>query len=260
MPTLIHLSDLHFGPHHHAHLDEILWREIAALNPEAVIISGDFTMRARHREFEQARDFLARISQPTLTIPGNHDQPILTPRDWLERLTQQYARYQTYLHPTIDAVLATNGVFIIGLNDNHPILPGGFWSRAQRVWLETQLARAPLDAVKIVVTHHQLVWSGWRPAGFWNVESTLAWLAARGVDLVLNGHTHVSHVTQTAHGIVVARAGTATSGRTRHGNGNAYNLITVDARQITVFVRQYDAPTSAFVSARAYTFARRAPH
>jgi 3',5'-cyclic AMP phosphodiesterase CpdA len=260
MPTLIHLSDLHFGPHHHAHLDEILLREIATLNPEAVIISGDFTMRARHREFEQARDFLARISQPTLTIPGNHDQPILTPRDWIERLTRQYARYQTYLHPTIDAVLATNGVFIIGLNDNHPILPGGFWSRAQRAWLETQLARAPRDAVKIVATHHQLVWNGWRPAGFWNADATLAWLAAHGVELVLNGHTHVSHATQTAHGIVVARAGTATSGRTRHGNGNAYNLITLDARQINVFVRQYDAPTDTFVSARAYTFARRAPH
>lgn len=59
MPTLIHISDLHFGPHHHAHLDEIILKEIAMLNPDVVITSGDFTMRARHREFEQARDFLA---------------------------------------------------------------------------------------------------------------------------------------------------------------------------------------------------------
>ncbi len=256
MPKLVHLSDLHFGPHHRAHLAEILLRDIATLNPQAVIISGDFTMRARHREFEQARAFLARIAQPILTIPGNHDQPILTPRDWLERLTRQYARYQTYLHPTIDAVLATNDLFIVGLNDNHPLLPGGFWSRAQRAWLEAHLTRAPRDAVKIIVTHHQLVWNGWRPAGFWNAENTLAWLAARGVELVLNGHTHIPTATQTPQGIVVACAGTATSGRTRHGNGNAYNLITLEPHQISVCVRQYEARQNAFVLARTVTFPR----
>lgn len=256
MPTLIHLSDLHFGPHHHAQLDEIILRDIMTLNPDAVIVSGDLTMRARHREFEQARDFLARISQPILTIPGNHDQPILTPRDWIERLTRQYARYEKHIHPAIDSVLATNDLFILGLNDNRPILPGGFWSRAQRAWIEDQLARAPRGAVKIIATHHQLAWNGWRPAGFWNAERALEFLAARGVELVLNGHTHVPDATQTSHGIVVARAGTATSGRTRRGNGNAYNLISIDEKQIAVFIRRYDAQANAFVAARAYTFQR----
>jgi 3',5'-cyclic AMP phosphodiesterase CpdA len=255
--TLIHLSDLHFGPHHGAHLDEILLKEIAVLNPDAVVISGDFTMRARHREFEQARDFLMRIAKPTLTIPGNHDQPILMPQDWFERLTRQYARYQKFICNDIDSVLNVNGLFILGLNDNHPILPGGFWSRAQRAWIAAQLAHAPRGAVKVISTHHQLTWEGkWRPAGFWFPARTSEFLAARGVELVLNGHTHVPSAVQTASGIVVARAGTATSGRTRRGNGNAYNLITLDAKQITVFIRQYDAQANAYVSARAFTFPR----
>ncbi|MBM3130631.1 MAG: metallophosphoesterase [Chloroflexi bacterium] len=258
MPTLIHLSDLHFGPHHHTHLDELLLRDIATLSPDAVIISGDLTMRARHHEFEQARVFLARIAQPILTIPGNHDQPILTPRDWIERLTRQYARYQKYIHAEIDSALDANGLFVLGLNDNHPLLPGGFWSRSQRAWIEEQLARAARGAVKIIATHHQLVWNGWRPAGFWNSERALEFLAPRGVELVLNGHTHVANALQTSHGIVVARAGTATSGRTRHGNGNAYNLISIDEKQIAVFIRRYDAPANAFVAARAYTFPRQA--
>lgn len=259
MPTLVHLSDIHFGPHHHAHLDDIVLCDIAALNPDAVIVSGDLTMRARHREFEQARDFLARICKPILTIPGNHDQPILTPRDWMERLTRQYARYQRYIHPTIDSTLETNGLFILGLNDNHPILPGGFWTRAQRAWLDAQLARAPHGAAKIVVTHHQLVWNGWRPAGFWNAERTLQWLAARGVELVLNGHTHIADAVQTSQGIVVVRAGTATSGRTRHGEGNAYNLITLDTHNIHVQVRRYDPSANAFVVGKTLTFARYTP-
>ena len=249
----------HFGPHHNAHLDEILLKEITVLNPAVVIVSGDFTMRARHREFEQARDFLARISKPMLVIPGNHDQPILTPRDWIERLTRPYARYAQSIRDDIDSALDANGLFVLGLNDNHPVLPGGFWSRSQRAWLDEQLARAPRGAVKTIATHHQFDWQGkWRPAGFWFPTRASEFLAARGVELVLNGHTHVPNVTQTAHGIVVARAGTATSGRTRRGNGNAYNLITIDEKQIAVFVRQYDPQADAFVAARAFTFPRKA--
>jgi 3',5'-cyclic AMP phosphodiesterase CpdA len=257
MPTLIHLSDLHFGPHHLAQLDQVILQEIATLNPDAVIVSGDFTMRARDREFEQARAFLARIAKPTLTIPGNHDQPILTPRDWLERLTHQYARYQKHIHIQVDSVLSANGLFVLGLNDNHPLLPGGLWTRAQRAWLEDQLARAPRGTVRIIATHHQLSWENqWRPAGFWLPTRALEFLARRGVELVLNGHTHVPSAAQSAQGVVVARAGTATSGRTRRGGGNAYNLISIDEQQITIFVRKYDAQANAFVAARAYTFPR----
>ena len=258
MPTLIHLSDLHFGRHHNSHLDEIILREIAALNPDAVIVSGDLTMRARHREFEQARDFLAQIQRPTLTIPGNHDQPILPVADLVERFTQRFARYATYIHNDIDSVLQTNDLFVIGLNDNRPILPGGFWSREQREWLGAQLAAAPREATRVVATHHQLIWQGWRPAGFWRAEHTLDFLARYGVELVLNGHTHVAQAEQSSHGIVIARAGTATSGRLRDGNGNAYNLIMIDEQHINVFVREYDEHADAFIAVRAFTFARRA--
>jgi 3',5'-cyclic AMP phosphodiesterase CpdA len=257
MPTLIQLSDLHFGPHHNSHLDEIVLRDIAALNPDAVIVSGDFTMRARHGEFEQARKFLAQIDKPWLAIPGNHDQPILPVADTIERFTHCFARYEKYIHPTVDSVLQTAGLCVIGLNDNRPILPGGFWSRAQHAWLIEQLARAPHESVKAIVTHHQLVWQGWRPAGFWRAERTLDFLARAGVELVLNGHTHVANAEQSTQGIVVARAGTATSGRLRHGNANAYNLISIDEKQIAVFVRAYDERADAFVSTRAFTFERK---
>lgn len=256
MPTLIQLSDLHFGPHHNPHLAEIILKDIAALNPDAVIVSGDFTMRARAGEFAQAREFLSQIAQPTLTIPGNHDQPILPVVDLIERFTNRFARYEKYIHAGVDSVLQMDGLLVLGLNDNRPILPGGFWSREQRAWISDQLSRAPRDAVKIVVTHHQLMWQGWRPAGFWYPARTLEFLARGGVALVLNGHTHVPNTAQTPHGIVVACAGAATSGRFRHRNVNAYNLINIDENQIAIFVRTYDERADAFVSARAFTFPR----
>jgi 3',5'-cyclic AMP phosphodiesterase CpdA len=254
MPILIHLSDLHFGPAYVPHLGEIVLKDIAALNPDAVIISGDFTLRARHREFQAAREFLTRISQPTLVVPGNHDQPLFQP---MERLTQPLARYRAYIHNDIDSTLAASGWFIVGLNDNRPILPGGFWSREQRAWLAQHLTNAPRAAVKVVVTHHQLVWGGkWRPAGFWYPSRALEFLARDGVELALNGHTHVPAAEQTREGVVVARAGTATSSRTRDGQGNSYNLITLDEKQICVFVRRYDARADAFIAVRAFSFAR----
>ncbi len=259
MPTLIQLSDLHFGPQHNSHLDEIILKDIAALNPDAVIVSGDFTMRARYHEFEQARDFLGKLNRPTLTIPGNHDQPILPMADSIERFMHQYARYQKYIHTDIDSALEVPGWFVIGVNDNHPIMPGGFWSGKQRKWMQDRLSNVPRDAVKVVVTHHQLSWGGkWRPAGFWYPNRALDFLVRYRVELILNGHTHVPTAEQTKQGIVIARAGTATSGRLRHGNANSYNLISVDANQISIFVRRYDERTDAFVSSRAFTFPRRA--
>ena len=255
MPTLIHLSDLHFGPGYQSRVGRVILREIETLRPDAVVISGDFTMRARHAEYQSAREYLNRLACPVLVIPGNHDQPLLPIQ---ERLLTPYARYKTYISAKTETTLAAGGLFIAGLNDNHPVLPGGFWFGGQRAWLVEQCASAPRGAIKIVATHHQLFWEGkLRPAGFWSPTRTLHWLACNGVEMVLNGHTHVPVAVQTPEGIVVARAGTATSSRTRHGHSNAYNLIMLDEKQISVFVRFYDPHTDAFVAAQAYTFPRR---
>lgn len=256
MPTLIHLSDLHFGPAYLPNLGETILKEIDQLRPDAVVVSGDFTMRARHGEYAAARDYLKRITRPVLVIPGNHDQPIFDP---VERLVRPFARFQQYIQNDVDSTLGVGGLFIAGLNDNHSILPGGWWSRAQREWLAAQFANAPRHAVRVVATHHQLMWEGQaRPAGFWYPNRTIAFLERFGVELVLNGHTHIPAAAQTTQGIVVARAGTGTSSRTRKGSPNAYNLINVEDGRISVFVRRYDRTNHAFVAAQAFSFARRA--
>ncbi len=255
MPSLIHLSDLHFGPSYILHLGDLVLADIETWNPDAVIISGDLTFRAQHREYQAARDFLKSISQPTLAIPGNHDQILFNP---IQRLVRPLARYQNYINVATDSSIQANGFFVLGLNDNRPILPGGFWSRAQRAWLAAQMSSASQHAAKIVVTHHQLMWEGrWRPSGFWYPSSALDFLADLKVELVLNGHTHIPTAIQTPAGIVVARAGTATNSRTRHGFGNSYNLITIDEKRISIFVQHYDSNAAKFVAAQKFTFARR---
>ncbi len=254
MPTLIHLSDLHFGPSYIPKLGEAILDDITTINPDVVIVSGDLTLHARHVEFQRAHEYLGRISKPTLVIPGNHDQTIFNP---IERLVSPLGRYRKHIHPQIDSSLDANGFFVVGLNDNRPILPGGFWSRAQREWIKREFARAPQGAVRVLATHHQLKWDGWKPAGFWYPTRTLEFLAQCGVELVLNGHTHIPSATQANAGVVIARASTATCTRTRRGQGNSYNLITFDPREISVYVRRYDTRAERFIAAQASTFPRR---
>ncbi len=255
MSILIQLSDLHFGPSYIPKLGETILYDIKTINPDLVVVSGDLTLRARHNEFLQAKEYLDRILKPTLVIPGNHDQVIFNP---IERLVSPLGRYRKQIYSRVDSSLESNGFFVVGLNDNRPILPGGFWSRAQREWIEREFARAPRGAARILASHHQFKWDGWKPAGFWYPTRTLEFLARCGVELVLNGHTHIPNATQTNDGIVIARASTATCARTRHGEGNSYNLITFDQKEISVCIRRYDERAERFIAAQAFTFPRRA--
>jgi len=75
MRTIAHISDLHFG-----RLDppvaEGLVGDLTRQKPDLLVVSGDFTQRAREGQFRQAADYLKRLPTPQLVIPGNHDVPL----------------------------------------------------------------------------------------------------------------------------------------------------------------------------------------
>ena len=70
---LLHLSDLHFGLEDRAALAWVA-QEIARDPPAGVAITGDLTMRARHREFAAAARWidqaLAGITRNRSAKPG----------------------------------------------------------------------------------------------------------------------------------------------------------------------------------------------
>ena len=57
MARIIHLSDLHFGAHD-PRLVEAVEARVDEAKPDLVVISGDFTQRARTEQFEEACRFL----------------------------------------------------------------------------------------------------------------------------------------------------------------------------------------------------------
>src|SRR5262245_53412734 len=75
MPIIAHISDLHFGKHEPPIVDALI-KELNENPPTLTVVSGDLTQRARAWQFKAAREFLQRIPQPQLVIPGNHDIPL----------------------------------------------------------------------------------------------------------------------------------------------------------------------------------------
>jgi 3',5'-cyclic AMP phosphodiesterase CpdA len=75
MPTIAHLSDLHFG-----RLDEpvaaALVEHLREVPVDLTVISGDFTQRAFASQYRSAAAFRSRLPSPQIVVPGNHDVPL----------------------------------------------------------------------------------------------------------------------------------------------------------------------------------------
>ena len=75
MRTIVHLSDIHFGTVDDAVCEGVV-ADVREQQPNLVVMSGDFTQRARAGQYRAAMDFMRRLPQPQLVVPGNHDIPL----------------------------------------------------------------------------------------------------------------------------------------------------------------------------------------
>lgn len=238
MTRIAHLSDPHFGTEV-AGLPESLSRHLATLHPDLILIAGDLTQRALPVQYAAAARFLAALPAPVLVIPGNHDAPLwnlplrlLNPwRDWHRGLARPLAgEWQT------DATL------LIALNSANP-----------RAWKDGRLTRAQLDHIaarcaaagsrrRLVALHHPPEPPEGEPPSLDHAADTIAALERAGVEMVLSGHLHFTHVAplRAAPGILTCQAGTCLSSRIR-GDGNAFTLIDLTATGASIAHHRADA-------------------
>jgi 3',5'-cyclic AMP phosphodiesterase CpdA len=272
MLTLMHISDLHFGPYHVPEVAEAVLRSAAALEPDAIVASGDFTQRAKPREFEQARAYLERLPRvPRVVCPGNHDVPLY--RVW-ERLTTPHALYQQHISAELNGVLRLPQAAIMSLDSTAPwtAITNGRISRWQLELSAKAFSEAPDDAVRIVVAHHHFA-----PAPDYERSSVmpksrraLDAFAAQKVELILGGHLHRAYIGNSLdvypgkdrkHGIVIVQSGTTTSrrGRAREREKNSFNWIRIadDTIRITHYMYFDDAGGFAAVSRHIFPRANR---
>ena len=115
MARLVHLSDLHFGAHDER-LVEAVEKRIDELKPDLVVISGDFTQRARTEQFHEACRFLERLQHAgheVLGVPGNHDVPLY---DVLRRFLSPLARYRRFIDENLCPFVELPGLAVLGIN------------------------------------------------------------------------------------------------------------------------------------------------
>lgn len=262
MPTIAHISDLHFG-----RIDPPVAEALAndlQQNPASVlVVSGDLTQRARPWQFEQARDYLARLPRPQVVIPGNHDVPLY---DVIQRFLSPLRRYKRWISTDAQPVFRNDKLMVVGINTarSFSFRPNGFWKDGriddvQLDQLREQTRGLPDEVIRVVATHHPLISPTPALAGdiVGRVSRAVPVLRECKVDLVLAGHLHIGYcgtlaaIDATAGGgILSVQAGTATSTRSRE-NRNAYNLINIEKDFVSVQVRVFERNAfSEFVTTR----------
>ncbi len=241
---IVHLSDIHFGAHRQE-LVECLLADIAARQPNLVVVSGDLTQRARPGQFEQARAFLDRMPGPVLTVIGNHDLPLFNvPR----RFLTQSRRYERFVTTELDPVVVLPGLTALGLDT----MPAWRWkaghvSPRQAAIVRDAFDNTPVNAWRLLVTHHPVLPSSL--SGLAGRTLLVDTCAQAGVALLLSGHTHTASADIVPLGAPGTRrsalamvAGTAISKRTR-GTANSYGVLDLSGpmeagTQLTFEIRQ----------------------
>ncbi len=264
MPRLIHLSDLHFGAHDPV-LVEAVERRLDEEAPDLVVVSGDFTQRARTEQFEEAGAFLMRVrdaGHEVLAVPGNHDVPLY---DVFRRFLSPLTRYKRHIDDSLCPFVEIDGAAVLGINTARSLtFKNGHVSEEQMQLIRETFAKTSKSQPRILVTHHPLfalpVGDGPELGELMDDhELALDAIADAGVDLLLAGHNHRASVNDAgslvkgAGKALVIQAGTATSTRTRD-ELQSFNRIEIDGSGVRVTIQRWDG--AGFVSGDSQFFER----
>ena len=269
MITLVHGSDLHFGKPHDAGVAEAFREAILEADPDMVVLSGDFTQRAKVREYQQARQWLDGLPRvPVVVTPGNHDVPLY--RVW-ERLVDPYRNYRRWIRDRLNTVTRISGVTVVALNSSAPrrAIVNGRLDPDQIEFARAAFRESDPADLKVVVAHHHLApapdYEGDRPLP--RARQVLDALEEMGVDLVLGGHLHRAYIGNSLdvypgkdrdRGIVIVQSGTTTSrrGRAREAAKNSFNVIRVGPDTVRVVHHMHFREAGGFAPLSAHFFPR----
>ena len=262
MPRLLHLSDLHFGAHDER-LVEAVEESVDELKPDLVVISGDFTQRAKTEQFEEACQFLERLEHSghvVLGVPGNHDVPLF---DVLRRFLAPLARYRRFIDDNLCPFVELPGIAVLGINTARSLtFKDGRINQDQVAFIRDTFSRTSPDSFRVLVTHHSLFAlevAGEKERAIGRQDLALDAIQEAGVDMLLAGHNHhasthsASDLVTRAGGALVVQAGTATSTRVREQE-QSFNTIDVADASVTVTVNAWKNGGFASLDAQRYAW------
>lgn len=238
---IVQLADLHFGAEDPRAMDAAA-AQIADLQPDVIVVSGDMTQRGRHDEFEAARTWIDALDRPTLIVPGNHDTPLL---NLVSRASSPFQRHHGYFedHSTPQCV---GDIRIDGLNTAR-----GWQVRSN--WAEGSVRLAHLedildehagdDMIRMLACHHPFRSPRDAPLRTRTRRGAAASeiLAASRVSVLLTGHVHTPHaelITEATGSYLAITAGTLST-RLRSAPA-AFNSLDISGDAMTVNTHNFD--------------------
>lgn len=270
MITILHISDLHFGPPYLERVGEALLTAARSLDPDLVVASGDFTQRAREEQFRAAREFLDRLpAVPTVVVPGNHDVPLY--RVW-ERIFSPYKWYREYIADELDQVVRTERAVIVALNSTSPLraVTNGRIDGDQLQFAREAFEGVPEDKARIVVAHHHFAPAPDYEGGevMPRAKRAIDAFTRLRVDLILGGHLHRAYIGNSLdlypgldrdHGITIVQSGTSTSrrGRVREREKNSFNVVRMTDDVVRITHYMFFDDTGGFASVSRHIFPRK---
>jgi 3',5'-cyclic AMP phosphodiesterase CpdA len=269
MLTILHISDLHFGPPFVGHVGESVVRAAAELPADLIVASGDFTQRAKREEYAAAREFLDRLPPlPLVVVPGNHDVPLYRV---FERIFSPYDLYREYISPELDTVHHLDNAIIVALNSTAPLraITNGRISRSQLEFCARHMEAAPPGVARIVVAHHHFAPAPDYEGGeaMPQAKRAIDCFSDLGVEMVLGGHLHRAYIGNSLdvypgrdreHGLIIVQSGTTTSrrGRAREREKNTLNLIRVGEDRVRITHYMYFDELLGFAPVSRHLFPR----
>jgi 3',5'-cyclic AMP phosphodiesterase CpdA len=251
MASIAHLSDLHFG-HHDPRVVAALEALLIGRRPDLVVISGDFTQRARVAQYRMARAFLDRLEEgglAVLGVPGNHDVPLW---DIVHRFTRPLHRYRRFIDDDLCPWFESDELAVLGINTARSLtVKDGRISHGQMAIIRERFRAVSAGKTRILVTHHPLFAmpigeEGGLTEGVGRHEDALAAIAEAGVHILLAGHYHRSfsksarEMAATAGPELVIQAGTATSTRLRGDEPQSFNWVEPGSERVRLQVQVWD--------------------
>jgi 3',5'-cyclic AMP phosphodiesterase CpdA len=236
MATIAHLSDIHFGANDQKIVDACEgW--LLQHRPDLVILSGDFTQRARVEQFKAASAWLNKLRADgfkLLTVPGNHDIPLY---DVARRFARPLERYKRYISNDLCPWFENDQLAVLGINTARSLtIKDGRINREQMDMIRERFANVAAHKTRILVTHHPLFAmpigeGGELSEAVGRHEDAVVAVCQAGVHVALAGHFHRTYaesakkMVEKAGRALVIQAGTATSVRLRNNELQSFNWI-----------------------------------
>jgi 3',5'-cyclic AMP phosphodiesterase CpdA len=268
---IAHIGDLHFGGLADVPVVEQLERMLPDLRPDAIVIGGDLSQRARHGEFQRGRAFanLCRETAPVLVITGNHDV------QWWRRplipfgKDAVYAKYRTYFGSDLTPTLTIpGGAVIASALTAHGVAWGSLTARLRDIAVKGHLPKREMERVKtlfanaepglprVLVIHHNLLRGEMsKRMGLARWKRAQRRIVEAGTDVVLCGHDHQESAEMLDGRVVVSTAGTLST-RARGGRPVSFNFVTIDPAAVQVTFFRWDVAKRRFQPSDTAAFAR----